>query len=113
MISYESQDALYDVAWSETHENQIVAGSGDGSVKLWDIMLNVSLPPRLVLRYMADSRVTKVSVGLSDSCLARTRKGGLFCGLVQSQERYVPLGILGRQRQSRKSPVEASIPPPL
>ena len=42
-ISYESQDALYDVAWSEVHENQIVAGSGDGSIKLWDIMLNVSL----------------------------------------------------------------------
>lgn len=44
VISYESQDALYDVAWSETHENHIVAGSGDGSVKLWDVMLNVSLP---------------------------------------------------------------------
>ncbi|KAG8221029.1 WD40 repeat-like protein, partial [Butyriboletus roseoflavus] len=38
--SYESQDALYDVAWSEVHENQIVAGSGDGSVKLWDVTLN-------------------------------------------------------------------------
>lgn len=47
MISYESQDALYDVAWSELHENQIVAGSGDGSIKLWDVMLNVSLRPGL------------------------------------------------------------------
>ncbi|KAH0836737.1 WD40 repeat-like protein [Lanmaoa asiatica] len=37
---YESQDALYDVAWSEIHENQIVTGSGDGSIKLWDVMLN-------------------------------------------------------------------------
>lgn len=37
---YETQDALYDVAWSEVHENQLLAGSGDGSIKLWDVMLN-------------------------------------------------------------------------
>ncbi|KIJ65550.1 hypothetical protein HYDPIDRAFT_152459 [Hydnomerulius pinastri MD-312] len=37
---FETQDALYDVAWSEIHENQLVAGSGDGSIKLWDVMLN-------------------------------------------------------------------------
>ena len=41
--SYETQDGLYDVAWSEVHENQLVTASGDGSIKLWDIMLNVSL----------------------------------------------------------------------
>lgn len=39
--SYETQDGLYDVAWSEIHENQLVSASGDGSIKLWDIMLNV------------------------------------------------------------------------
>ncbi|KAG9313097.1 WD40 repeat-like protein [Chiua virens] len=43
---YETQDALYDVAWSEIHENQIVVGSGDGSIKLWDVMLN-DLPIRV------------------------------------------------------------------
>ena len=32
----------FDVAWSEIHENQIVTGSGDGSIKLWDITLMVS-----------------------------------------------------------------------
>ncbi|EGN96839.1 hypothetical protein SERLA73DRAFT_170214 [Serpula lacrymans var. lacrymans S7.3] len=37
---YDTQDGLYDVAWSEVHENQLVTGSGDGSIKLWDIMLN-------------------------------------------------------------------------
>jgi len=68
-ISYESQDALYDVAWSEIHENQIVTGSGDGSIKLWDVMLNVSLPC-ISFAWHSNSRVTKVSVGLSDSCLA-------------------------------------------
>jgi len=37
---FETQDSLYDTAWSETNENQIVAASGDGSVKLYDISLD-------------------------------------------------------------------------
>jgi peroxin-7 len=40
---YDTQDGLYDVAWSEIHENQLVTGSGDGSIKLWDVMLNVGV----------------------------------------------------------------------
>jgi WD40 repeat protein len=39
---YETQDGLYDVAWSEIHENQLVTASGDGSLRLWDTTLNVS-----------------------------------------------------------------------
>ncbi|KIP02693.1 hypothetical protein PHLGIDRAFT_284238 [Phlebiopsis gigantea 11061_1 CR5-6] len=42
---YDTQDALYDVAWSEIHENQLVTASGDGSIKLWDMMIN-DLPIR-------------------------------------------------------------------
>ncbi|TFK64103.1 WD40 repeat-like protein [Pluteus cervinus] len=38
--SYETQDGLYDVAWSELHENQLVTASGDGSLRLWDVMVN-------------------------------------------------------------------------
>ncbi|KAJ3227412.1 peroxisomal targeting signal 2 receptor [Clydaea vesicula] len=36
---YDTQDGLFDCAWSENHENQIVASSGDGSVKLYDVTL--------------------------------------------------------------------------
>ncbi|GAA5866827.1 hypothetical protein JCM8547_003576 [Rhodosporidiobolus lusitaniae] len=36
---FDTQDGLYDLAWSECHENQIAVGSGDGSVKLFDIMV--------------------------------------------------------------------------
>ncbi|KAI5480170.1 hypothetical protein MNV49_001496 [Pseudohyphozyma bogoriensis] len=36
---FDSQDGLYDLAWSESHENQIATASGDGSIKLWDIMM--------------------------------------------------------------------------
>tara|TARA_B110001452_G_C15228052_1_gene425559 strand:+ start:1454 stop:2473 length:1020 start_codon:yes stop_codon:yes gene_type:complete len=32
-----TNDGLYDCAWSETHEHQIIGACGDGSVKLWDL----------------------------------------------------------------------------
>lgn len=40
---FDTNDGLFDLAWSELHENQIAAASGDGSIKLFDIALNVSL----------------------------------------------------------------------
>ncbi|KDR80692.1 hypothetical protein GALMADRAFT_153143 [Galerina marginata CBS 339.88] len=42
---YETQDGLFDIAWSEIHENQLVTASGDGSIRLWDVMLD-NLPIR-------------------------------------------------------------------
>lgn len=41
--SYDTQDGLYDVAWSEVNENQLVVSSGDGSIKMWDTTLAVSV----------------------------------------------------------------------
>jgi peroxin-7 len=38
-LRFDTQDSLYDTAWSEAHENQIVVACGDGSVKLFDISL--------------------------------------------------------------------------
>ncbi|KAK9446627.1 WD40-repeat-containing domain protein [Limtongia smithiae] len=37
---FDTQDGLFDCAWSESHENQIVVAAGDGSVKLFDITVN-------------------------------------------------------------------------
>ena len=42
-FSFDTQDGLFDIAWSELHENQLVTASGDGSIKLWDMGLNVKL----------------------------------------------------------------------
>ena len=42
LTSFDTQDALFDLAWSESHENQIVTASGDGSIRLWDITLVVT-----------------------------------------------------------------------
>lgn len=44
--SFDTQDGLYDLAWSEAHENQVVTASGDGSIKLWDISLAEPHPIR-------------------------------------------------------------------
>ena len=38
---FPTQDGLYDVSWSEIHENQLVTASGDGSLRLWDVTFNV------------------------------------------------------------------------
>lgn len=36
---FETQDCLFDTAWSESHENQLLTAGGDGSIKLFDINL--------------------------------------------------------------------------
>ncbi|KAL2267640.1 hypothetical protein VTJ83DRAFT_4917 [Remersonia thermophila] len=35
--AFDTNDALYDLAWSEINENQVVVATGDGSLKLFDI----------------------------------------------------------------------------
>ncbi|ORX35068.1 WD40-repeat-containing domain protein [Kockovaella imperatae] len=37
---FDTQDCVYDVAWNECHENQVIAGCGNGSLKLFDTTLN-------------------------------------------------------------------------
>ena len=39
-IRFDTQDALYDLSWSEIHENQLVVATGDGSIKLFDVGLD-------------------------------------------------------------------------
>ena len=35
--SFDTNDALYDLAWSEINENQLIVACGDGSIKLFDL----------------------------------------------------------------------------
>ncbi|KXN72150.1 WD40 repeat-like protein [Conidiobolus coronatus NRRL 28638] len=37
--SFETQDGLFDISWSEINEHQLITACGDGSIKLWDINL--------------------------------------------------------------------------
>ncbi|KAF8476963.1 WD40-repeat-containing domain protein [Kalaharituber pfeilii] len=41
---FDTQDGLFDLSWSEIHENQLVAASGDGSIKLFDVMVKDNFP---------------------------------------------------------------------
>ncbi|KAK6092808.1 peroxisomal targeting signal 2 receptor [Batrachochytrium dendrobatidis] len=50
--SYDTQDGLFDCAWSEIHENQLVSSSGDGSIKLWDL----TMPDFPVMNWSEHSR---------------------------------------------------------
>jgi peroxin-7 len=34
---YDTKDALFDCVWSEAHENQLLVGCGDGSIRLFDL----------------------------------------------------------------------------
>ncbi|KAK3318496.1 WD40-repeat-containing domain protein [Apodospora peruviana] len=38
--AFDTNDALYDLAWSEINENQLVVACGDGSIKLFDLGVN-------------------------------------------------------------------------
>jgi peroxin-7 len=38
---FDTQDGLYDVAWSEVNEHQLVAASGDGALRLFDTNIRV------------------------------------------------------------------------
>jgi peroxin-7 len=40
---FNTNDGIFDIAWSEANENQILTGCGDGSLKLWDINLQQPL----------------------------------------------------------------------
>ena len=40
-LHYDTRDSLFDVSWSESHSNQLLVASGDGSIKLFDI----GIPP--------------------------------------------------------------------
>ena len=38
--SFDTNDAQYDLAWSEINENQLLVACGDGSIKLFDLTAN-------------------------------------------------------------------------
>lgn len=47
---FDTQDGLYDCAWSEENENVVLAASGDGSVKVYDLAAPPMANPLRVFR---------------------------------------------------------------
>lgn len=47
---FDTADGLYDCAWSEENENVVLAASGDGSVKVYDLAAPPMANPLRVYR---------------------------------------------------------------
>ena len=97
---YDTQDALYDVAWSEIHENQLVTASGDGSIKLWDTMINVSAIFTSRPVAWPTFMTLQASLGPPHTCMARTLSGSVLRRLVEPEEGRLHFIIVGRHRQA-------------
>jgi len=41
---FNTRDGIYDCSWSEENENHLISASGDGSIKLWDVLVREGLP---------------------------------------------------------------------
>ena len=93
---FDTQDGLYDCAWSEVHENQLVTASGDGSVKLFDITLKVG--------HLFQCEEGLKGLGISDTELEGTFTGSIFSTLVTDREIHIRLLLLGHNNQNCRTP---------
>ncbi len=41
---FDTNDAQYDLAWSEINENQLLVACGDGSIKMYDVSVAAEFP---------------------------------------------------------------------
>ncbi|CAN6674614.1 peroxisomal targeting signal 2 receptor [Trichomonascus vanleenenianus] len=64
---FDTQDGLFDVAWSELHENHVVVASGDGSIRLFDITASRPFPIAVFQEHTKE--VFSVSWNLVDKAL--------------------------------------------
>lgn len=66
--TFDTQDGLFDVAWSEVHENQVLTCAGDGSISLFDTSMHA-----FPIRRWAEHKMEVYSVNWS------TVNKSLFC----------------------------------
>ncbi|KAH9105880.1 hypothetical protein LEN26_007759 [Aphanomyces euteiches] len=51
---FDTQDGVYDVAWSETHPNQLVSGCANGHLKLFDVTTQDAFPIQSYTEHTAE-----------------------------------------------------------
>lgn len=110
-ISWETQDGLFDVAWSEIHENQVVAASGDGSIKIFDI----TVPNFPVMNYREHTKeVFSVNWNLVDKSnfVSASWDGTMKIWSPQRQESLLTLSPKV-DYTTKTSPVAQTAKPPL
>lgn len=110
-ISWETQDGLFDISWSEVHENQVVAASGDGSIKIFDL----TVPNFPVMNYKEHTReVFSVNWNLVDKTnfISASWDGTMKLWSPQRQESLLTLSPKV-DYTTKTSPVAQTAKPPL
>ena len=53
VAAFDTLDGIYDCAWSEENENVLLAASGDGSIKVYDLGLPPQVQELVLLVYIS------------------------------------------------------------
>lgn len=111
-ISWETQDGLFDLAWSEMHENQCVVASGDGLIKLFD--RTVSQFP--IMQWKEHQReVFSANWNLVDKSnfVTSSWDGSIKIWASQRQESLLTLNPTGTDYTTVAAPIASTAQPPL
>lgn len=111
-ISWETQDGLFDLAWSEIHENQCVVASGDGLIKLFDRMV----PQFPIMQWNEHQReVFSVNWNLVDKTnfVTSSWDGSIKVWSSQRKESMLTLNPSGTDFTTMTAPVASTAQPPL
>lgn len=111
-ILWETQDGLFDMAWSEIHENQAVVASGDGLLKLFDTTVS-NFPVRNWQEHTRE--VFSVNWNLVDKStfISASWDGSIKIWLPERQGSLLTLNPSKRDHTTNASPLSHSARPPL
>lgn len=71
VAAFDTMDGLYDCAWNEENENILLAASGDGSIKVYDL----GIPPQANPLRQFHEHKHEVALG-ADQCWLHQEAGG-------------------------------------
>ncbi|KAM1202741.1 hypothetical protein ACFX2J_018649 [Malus domestica] len=96
LVSYDTADGVYDVAWSESHDSLLVAAIADGPVKIYDTAMVPYSPeirqPVVYSLHHGHNRV--LAVDSSITCTELVEKLKEFCGYSVELKCPLPNGDL-------------------
>lgn len=108
-IGWETQDGLFDLSWSEVHENQVVTANGDGSIKLFDMMV----PNYPVMNFKEHSReVFSINWNLVDKAnfVSSSWDGTIKLWTPDRQQSMMTLNGTQNPHNTLDTPGQTSIP---
>ena len=108
--AFDTQDGLFDVAWSENHENQLVVASGDGSVQLFDVNVPSTFPIRKWKEHTKEAFSASWNLVTKDTFCTSSWDGSVkIWHPNQQQSLFTLLGHRGCVYQAEHSPAHANV----